>query len=121
MYPAQKIDLGSVAHKALCALADHEVETGNPARAIDIYRELLERVDAARPNPEGVLQDAVQLSRIYAAKAAAHRRAGQVDLASALESRRLELWNHWARRLPGNPFVLRQLAASTTGTETGSR
>ncbi len=31
-------------------------------------------------------------------------------LASTLEARRLELWRHWERKLPNNPFVLRQLA-----------
>jgi hypothetical protein len=111
MYPAEKIDQGSEAYKTLCALADHEAETGNVARAIEVYQELLDQVGAASPKPESILQHAVHLSRIYAAKATLHRRAGQADLASALEARGLELWRHWERKLPNNPFVLRQLAA----------
>lgn len=113
LYPADKIDTGSVAEKTLCALADHEADTGSVARAIEVYQELLDRVGAASPKPDTTLQGTVHLSRIYEAKAALHRRAGQADLASALEARRLELWRHWERELPNNLFVLRQLAAKS--------
>jgi len=112
MYPAKKIDLGSVADRTLCAFADHEADTGNIARAIEVYQELLDRVAATSPEPDTILSDAVHLSRIQAAKAALHRRAGQADLASALEARRVELWRHWENALPQNPFVLRQLKAA---------
>jgi tetratricopeptide (TPR) repeat protein len=118
MYPAEKIDLGSVVEKTLRALAEHEAETGDVARGIAVYQELLDRVVATSPKPETILTDAVHLSRIYAAKAMLHRRAGQADLASALEARRNELWRHWDRQLPNNPFVLRQLGdqeAATSG------
>ena len=111
LYPADKIEPGSETSNTLCALADHEAETGNGARAIEVYQELLDRVEASSPKQETILQEAVQLSRIYAAKAVLHRRAGQADLASALEARRIELWRHWERQLPNNAFVLRQLAA----------
>ncbi len=94
-------------------LAGAEAETGNVARAIEVFQQLLDGVGAAGPKPESVLQDAVHLSRLYAAKTVLHRRAGQPDLASALESRRLELWRHWEQKLPNNPFVLRQFAAKT--------
>jgi len=111
MYPAEKIKAGSEADDTLSALANHEAETGNVARALEVYQELLDRIGAAKPKPETILQDAVHLSRIYAAKAVLHRRAGQDELASALEAHRLELWRHWERELPKNSFVLRQLAA----------
>jgi serine/threonine protein kinase len=114
MYPAEKIKAGSEADDALSALADYQAETGNVVRAIEVYQELIDRVGAASPKPDTILQDAVHLSRIYAAKAVLHRRAGQADLASALEARTLELWRHWERQLPKNPFVLRQLAAKPT-------
>jgi len=111
MYPAEKINPGLEVDWALSATAAHEDSTGNLVRALEIYQELLDKVEATGPKAESILQDAVPLSRIYAAKAALHRRAGQADLASALEERRIELWRHWERQLPNNPFVLRQLAA----------
>ena len=108
-YPADKIEPGSDAEEALRALADHEAETGNVTRALQIYRELLDRIAAAKPDPETRLEDATALSNVYAGMAAVHRRAGQADLASALEARRLELWQHWEQKLPNNSFVLRQI------------
>jgi tetratricopeptide (TPR) repeat protein len=111
MYPAEKINLGLEADWALSALAAHEASTGNVVRALEIYQELLDKVDATGPKPESILQDAVPLSRIYAAKAALHQRAGQAELASTLDARRIDLWRHWERQLPNNPFVLRQLGA----------
>jgi hypothetical protein len=42
------------------------------------------------------------------------RRAGKTDLASALDARRLHLWEHWDRKLLNNPFVRRQLTAART-------
>jgi hypothetical protein len=43
--------------------------------------------------------------------AALQRRNGRIDLAAGLDARRLELWQHWDRKLPGNAFVHRQIAA----------
>ena len=111
LYPAQKIEAGSEADKALCALADHEADTGNVARAIEVYQGLLDRLEAGGAKPETSLPDAVDLSHIWASVAVLDRRTGRVDLASALEKRRMELWRHWERKLPNNPFVLRQIAA----------
>ncbi len=65
-----------------------------------------------RLNHASNLADAVDVSRVYAALAALHRRARRNDLASALEARRLELWRHWDARLPHNNFVRRQLNAA---------
>jgi hypothetical protein len=48
---------------------------------------------------------------IYRALARLHRRMGQPARASGVESRRLELWQHWDRKLPNNAFVRRQIAA----------
>ena len=111
MYPADKIWLGSGAHRTLSALADYEAENGNIPRAAEIYRELLDKTASSKPGPETSLEDALDQSSIYTGMAAVHRRAGQAERGSALEARRLELWRRWERKLPNNPFVLRQIAA----------
>ena len=109
LYPTDKVEVGGYADAALLALADHEAETGNVARGIEIYQELLDR--ARGEKPETRLVDAVNLSTIYRSMAALYRRAGRAELASTMETQRLELWRQWDRKLPNNPFVLRQLAA----------
>jgi tetratricopeptide (TPR) repeat protein len=111
-YPADKVEAGSEADDALRALADHEAETGNVARGIEIYQGLLDRLAAGGIKPEIKLAEAMDLSNIYGSIAALYRRSGRTDLASAFEKRRLELWRHWDRQLPNNPFVQRQIAAA---------
>jgi tetratricopeptide (TPR) repeat protein len=110
MYPADEIELGSGAHRALAAQADYEAATGNVARALQTYQELLDRTSGAKPGPENSLEDAMDQSGIYAGMAAVHRQAHHADLAAALDGRRLELWRRWEKKLPGNPYVLRQIA-----------
>jgi hypothetical protein len=78
----------------------------------DAYEELLAKIMASNPTPESHLDAATDLSNIYRAMAQLHRRAGQSSLASAVESRRLDLWKHWDRKLPNNSFVRRQIAAA---------
>ena len=112
LYPADQIDLGSEADDALRALADFEAGSGNLTRALEIHQELLARILAAKPNPENSLADAADLSRLYSSMAAVQRRFGKADQASEFDTRRLALWQHWERKLPNNPFVLRQLTAT---------
>jgi tetratricopeptide (TPR) repeat protein len=112
LYPAEKIEPGSAVDTALCALADHAADTGEFARAIEIYQELLDRLGAGPAKPATRLSDAVDLSHIFAAMAGLHRRAGHTNAASALEARRRDLWQQWDRKLPQNAFVLRQLEAA---------
>jgi tetratricopeptide (TPR) repeat protein len=112
LYPTERIRTGSEQERALCALADYEVGTGNPARAIDVYQELLDKLGAGGAKPETSLHDALDLSQIWRSMAALRRRTGRKDLASSLEARRLDLWRRWDQRLPNNPFVLRQIAAT---------
>jgi serine/threonine protein kinase len=113
LYPAARIDLGSEADIALRALADHEADTGNVPRAIEIYLKLTELIMAAKPKPEASLTDALRLSHIDLALAALHRRAGRPELASDLDMRRTQLWQSWNQKLPNNAFVRRQLEAET--------
>lgn len=112
LYPADRITLGSEVDYALRALADDEADNGNLSRAIDIYQDLLRRILAAKPKPEDSLADATRLSDLYASAAALNQRFGKADVASALDTRRMALWQHWARQLPDNPFVLRQVSAT---------
>ena len=88
------------------------VRTGpNPIcarRGIEIYQELVRKIMASKPKPESNLSDAFNLSTIDAAMSALHRR-DRPEQAAELDTRRLELWRHWDRKLPGNGFVRRQL------------
>jgi hypothetical protein len=112
LYPTEKVKLGSEAEDALRADADYEAGTGNLPGAITIHQKLREQVQATKPNPEVNLFEAVRLSNLLGAEAAVQRQAGRADLASSLETRRLDLWRLWERQLPNNPFVRRQLEAA---------
>ncbi len=111
LYPAKKSDLSPELEATLRAQAEYEAGTRNTARAIEIYRELLNLSLAAKPSPDTTLADSVRLSRIYAALAALHRQAGQLDAASTMQARLRDLWALWDRKLPNKPFIERQLAA----------
>jgi tetratricopeptide (TPR) repeat protein len=112
LYPADKLTVDDDVDNTLQALADQEAETGDVARAIEIDQELLDGLAAGGIKPETKLAEAMDLSNIYGSIAALYRRSGRTDLASAFEKRRLDLWRHWARELPNNPFVRRQIAAA---------
>ncbi len=109
-YPADRIPLHSEVRVALCAQADYEADTGKPRRAIEIYEQLLDKVMAAKPDVLNDLRETPKLARIYEALAGLYRRTGETPKAESMEARRLELWRHWDRKLPKNPFVVRQLA-----------
>lgn len=113
LYPAKQIAPGSEPDYALRALADYEAGSGRIRQGVAIYEELLERVTASTPKPETNLETANNLSNIYAAMAALYHRAGRKDPATALEAQRLQLWQQWDRKLPNNPFVLRQLTRTS--------
>jgi serine/threonine protein kinase len=112
-FPAESIRAGSEADTALRALADHYAETGQPAQALDIYRELFHKIMASNPDPQNDLLNSVYVSRLHTSLAMLLRRVGRESEAVPLEAGRLELWRHWNRKLPGNPFVLRQLEAAS--------
>jgi len=116
-YPAERISLGSYDYAIVCALADHEADTGDTRHALEIYEELRQKVLASQPKPEIILADAIRLSYVYAAIAQLDRRIGQYNLASDLESSRQELWRRWDIKLPNNSFIRRQLNAATGNAE----
>lgn len=112
-YPAAGIPLGEEADHALRALADHYAGTGQTSKAIAMYEELLDKVNAGKPRPEADLRHANGLSRIYASLASLYRETPVGNAhARDLERRRLDLWRNWDRKLPGNSFVKGQLAAA---------
>jgi tetratricopeptide (TPR) repeat protein/predicted Ser/Thr protein kinase len=111
-YPADRINPDNEAAAALRALGDHLGETGQPQRAADVYQELLDKIMAWKPDPLLDLRQATELSRIYEALAALHRRNGHPDRAEAMSALRLELWRQWDRKLPSNSFIRRQLEAA---------
>jgi serine/threonine-protein kinase len=111
-YPADRIDPDNEATVALRALGDHLGETGQPGRAAEVYRELLDKIKAWKPDPLNDLRQATELSGIYEALGSLERRSGRRDAAENLSSLRLELWRHWDGKLPHNSFVHRQLEAA---------
>jgi tRNA A-37 threonylcarbamoyl transferase component Bud32/tetratricopeptide (TPR) repeat protein len=113
LYPAEQIETGREAYLSLCARADYEADRGELQRALSMYEELLRKVLATEPNPETSLADAVDVSRLYAALAMLHQRARHTDVAIAMNERRLELWRHWAAKLPNNILVRSQLEAAS--------
>ena len=109
LYPSEQVQPGSEPDDALRALAEFEAATGSLQHGLDIYQQLLKRIEATKPEPASNLEDAADLSNIYAAVAVLHRRAGHAKAAAEIEARRLDLWRTWDRKLPGNVFVHRQL------------
>jgi len=109
-YPTEMIKPGSEADDAARALADHYAETGEPNQAIEAYRDLRGRIMKSNPDLQNDLLNAAQISRLDSVLATLLRRVGRTDEAGSLDQNRLELWRHWDRKLPNNPFVQRQIA-----------
>jgi serine/threonine protein kinase/tetratricopeptide (TPR) repeat protein len=110
-YPAARIESDGEAASALRALADVQDDSGDPAAAAKTYRELLDRIMASHPDPERDLRQATDLSGIYRGFARVLTRVGLPADAAAIDARRSNMWSAWDRKLPGNPFVRRQLTA----------
>jgi serine/threonine protein kinase/tetratricopeptide (TPR) repeat protein len=115
-YPADTVEpMGRLDH-AMRAAADEYAETGQTAKAIAAYQELLDKLMAWKPDPQNDLRDAMCLSRTWTALAILQRRAGRRDEAIRLESQRGELWDHWKSNLPNSQFLLRQSLAQISYT-----
>jgi len=110
-YPATAVQPGSEADMALQALADHYAETGQPDRAIELFERRRKQFETCNSCAETDLPAAANLSRLDASLAATLRHMGSTEKAAAVEAARAELWRQWNRKLPNNPFVLRQIAA----------
>jgi hypothetical protein len=112
LYPANGVESGSEADRALRALAEHEAGTGNSRRAIVIYEELAGKLQASGLKSESNLFHALSLSNLYKAMGALYRRDRRPQTAADVDSRRRDIWRHWDRKLPNNSFVRRQLEPS---------
>jgi tetratricopeptide (TPR) repeat protein len=111
-YPAAVLNPGSEADITVRALADHDADTGRLSQAIKRYQELRRSLLASNPDARSDLPNAVSLTTLDASLAALLSRAGAADQAAALDAGNREIWRHWDRQLPNNPFVLRELAAA---------
>jgi tRNA A-37 threonylcarbamoyl transferase component Bud32/tetratricopeptide (TPR) repeat protein len=112
-YPAQQISFErSGVYQVVNAWADWEAENGSPNQAVDIYEDLLSGVMAAKPEPLTDLRNTPSVSELYAAMARVYRQTGAVSKAESMETRRLELWQHWDSQLPNNAYVHGQLQAA---------
>ncbi len=113
-YPTDRIPFDRLGiYNAVVASADYEAQEGDPHHAVEIYEELLDKVMAAKPEPLTDLRDVPRLSLLYESLDRLYRRIGDGAKAESMESRRLELWRHWDRKLPNNAFVRRQFEAAS--------
>lgn len=108
IYPTDKIEPMSNAYQTLQAQADHDAETGQTLKAMEMYEQLLEKLWAWGPKPDDDLRDATCISRTWTALVALQRVADRSKDAEAFESQRKQLWNHWKNKLPNGEFLIRQ-------------
>jgi tetratricopeptide (TPR) repeat protein len=111
-YPADRYYFDTVTYAVLRAAADHEADADDPLRAIGTYEQLLNNVmtaDAALPD----FEDAPRLSGLYDALSRLYRRTGRTAMADSIRLRRVELWRHWDRTFPNNPFVRKEIEAAS--------
>ena len=113
-YPADKIDPMGDNYHVLRAQADDYAQTGQTAKAVEAYRQLLDKLMAWNPDPQNDLRDATCLSRTWTALAGLLRHSGRKDQALQLEAQREKLWNHWQGKLPNAHFLLSQSLSQIT-------
>ena len=110
-YPASTVVIDSDVYDVMRAAADDLVADGRIADAVRAYADLLEKMAPSATDATTDLQYAPARSEFYQAFAALYRRDGQPMKADDMESRRLDIWRTWDRKLPGNTYIARQLAA----------
>jgi len=107
-FPANKIEPMGDVYDALRAQADDYAQTGQTAKAIEAYRQLLDKLMAWNLDPQNDLRDAACLSRTWTALADLLRRSGRKDEALEIEAQREKVWNRWQDKLPNARFLLSQ-------------
>jgi tetratricopeptide (TPR) repeat protein len=108
-YPADKVDPDEEAAVTLRALGDHLRDRGQSRQALNVYRELLDKVMSFHPDPENDLRHALQLSLIYAALSDLYRQSGDLEKASGLSALRSSIWRTWYSKLPKNAYIRSEL------------
>ena len=93
----------------LRARADHLADVGQLGRAVEIYEELLDRLETSELDARHDLRDAVALSATYVSLADLYRRDSMPEKARALCARHVALWREWESRLPKTSVAQRQL------------
>ena len=92
------------------AMADHQGAVGQTADAIGIYERVIEKVMASAPDLQNDIRNAYSLSLLYQSLTELQRKNGAADRASATHAKLTALHQHWHRKLPNNPFVVRRMA-----------
>ncbi|HLK51473.1 MAG TPA: protein kinase [Bryobacteraceae bacterium] len=110
-YPARQVAIDSEAYTVMRALADDEAARGETVRGRETYQELLDKIIAGHPGPFDDLRDAPRLAAVYQNLAGLYRKSGDAERAATFDTKRLDLWQSWERKLPNNRFIQRQLAA----------
>jgi serine/threonine protein kinase len=113
-YPADKIEPMSDVYDALRAQADDYAQTGQTAKAVEAYQQLLDELMAWKADPQNDLRDTTCISRTWTALADLLSRTGQKDKAQQFEAQRAELWNQWKQKLPNAQFLLSQSLTQIT-------
>jgi len=113
-YSVGKVEPMSETYDVLRARADDYAQTGETAKAVEEYQQLLDKMTAWHADPQNDLRDATCLSRTWTALANLLRRSGRSEEAERLESQRAELWKHWSEKLPNAEFLLRQSLSQIT-------
>jgi len=111
-YPLKALLPWSEGEVGARALADHYAATGQTAKAIDLYRDVLNRIMATNPDELQSLPGAMCLSRYYSALIALLRQTGDGAGADDYGLKRSRLWEAWDRRAPNHPVIKRQLAST---------
>lgn len=110
-FPADTIEPLHESYDLMQARADDYVETGQIAKAVETYQELLAKLMAWKLDLDNDLRDATCISRTWTALAELLRLQGRTLEAIRFEQQRAELWNHWKAKLPNGEFLLRQSLA----------
>jgi serine/threonine protein kinase/tetratricopeptide (TPR) repeat protein len=113
-YSADKVEPMSETYDVLRAQADDYAQTGESAKAVEAYQQLLDKLMAWKPDLQGDLRDATCISRTETALADLLRRTGRNQEADRLLAQRTDLWNRWNDRLPNAQFLLRQSLSQIT-------
>lgn len=107
-YSVDKVEPMSDTYDLLRAQADDYAQTGQTARAVEAYQQLLDKMMAWKADPQNDLRDATCISRTWTALADLLRRVGHTEEADRLIAQRTDLWNHWNGKLPNAQPLLRQ-------------
>jgi tetratricopeptide (TPR) repeat protein len=108
-YPAEQYYFDGASYGVLCALADHEAQTGAQRLAIETYESLFEKVPGAKSAALIGFEDAPRASRLFEALGGLYARTGDGAKAESMRARRIELWQSCDRKFPNNAFVRQQI------------